>query len=389
MKKIKVSPVPKRVFEDLGWDYFVSEEAKDYLTTEMMVISEAEGEALYTAANDVYDKLMHAAQFALDNNLLGTLGIPRNLHELVRLTWEDEKHLHLFSRFDFAGGLNGQPIKLLEINANTPTMMPETAIIQWAQLKANGIEETRQFNFFFESLVEQFEELRSLNPDKDATLLVSTLRDSEEDEANMSLLSKAAEEAGFEVEFKYIDEVIFSATEGIWAQGNQNIRTRYDFWLQLVPWEFIAEDEPDLTHLLTQIVKNDLAVILNPAWTMLLQSKGIMKIAWDLFKNHPNLLETRFDIPLDERRYVKKTMLGREGANVAIFDGWGKLEEERGGDYAHYPAVYQTYATLAADETYHYQAGVFYVGEACGLGFRRAPSKIIDNAAQFVGHVFE
>jgi glutathionylspermidine synthase len=44
---------------------------------------------------------------------------------------------------------------------------------------------------------------------------------------------------------------------------------------------------------------------------------------------------------------------------------------------------------LAADETYHYQAGVFYVGEACGLGFRRAPSKIIDNAAQFVGHVFE
>jgi glutathionylspermidine synthase len=260
MKKIKVSPVPKRVFEDLGWDYFVSEEAKDYLTTEMMVISEAEGEALYTAANDVYDKLMHAAQFALDNNLLGTLGIPRNLHELVRLTWEDEKHLHLFSRFDFAGGLNGQPIKLLEINANTPTMMPETAIIQWAQLKANGIEETRQFNFFFESLVEQFEELRSLNPDKDATLLVSTLRDSEEDEANMSLLSKAAEEAGFEVEFKYIDEVIFSATEGIWAQGNQNIRTRYDFWLQLVPWEFIAEDEPDLTHLLTQIVKNVAAI---------------------------------------------------------------------------------------------------------------------------------
>ncbi len=34
----------------------------------------------------------------------------------------------------------------------------------------------------------------------------------------------------------------------------------------------------------------------------------------------------------------------------------------------------------------HYQAGVFYVWEACGLGFRRGGA-ILDNMSKFVGHL--
>ena len=47
--------------------------------------------------------------------------------------------------FDLAGGLDGLPIKLIEFNADTPTSLFETSIVQWALLKHNGMDETHQF----------------------------------------------------------------------------------------------------------------------------------------------------------------------------------------------------------------------------------------------------
>ena len=56
IKKQAIKRLPNNVFKDLGWDYFVSEEAEDYLTKELLVISEAEGEAFYKAANECFLK---------------------------------------------------------------------------------------------------------------------------------------------------------------------------------------------------------------------------------------------------------------------------------------------------------------------------------------------
>jgi glutathionylspermidine synthase len=73
---------------------------------------------------------------------------------------------------------------------------------------------------------------------------------------------------------------------------------------------------------------------------------------------------------------------------VAIFDAEGLPETVRSGEYEDQIKVYQALAQLARDEQgQYYQAGVFFAYEACGLGFRRSPSRIIDNAAQFVGHL--
>ena len=151
----------------------------------------------------------------------------------------------------------------------------------------------------------------------------------------------------------------------------------------------MSSEEPVLLSILTSIVKNGKTLILNPAYTMLFQSKGIMKILWDLYPNDPLLLKTTLDPPIvSTEPYVKKTMLGREGANVSIVNPYGSILAENKGDYGHYPSVYQAYAALAQDaEQYYYQAGVFYVGEAAALGFRRSKSKIMDNAAEFVGHI--
>ncbi|MEO6039885.1 MAG: glutathionylspermidine synthase family protein, partial [Saprospiraceae bacterium] len=332
------------------------------------------------------------AEHVLKNNLMQELGIPKNLHAMIRHTWEDDRHLHLFGRFDLVGGLQGLPLKVLEFNADTPTSLPETAIIQWAQLKANGIPEEEQFNFIYEALTDNFKRLKTLNPDREAAILFSTLRGAPEDDNNVALLSEAAKEAGFETKFCYVDEVTFSETEGIFAPEGKGNFTRYDFWFKLLPWEYIAEQEPALCTILTKIVQRDLAVVLNPAYTMLFQSKGILKYLWDLFPEDPLLLESTFKEPIgrSDFPFVQKVFFGREGANVTVYDEIGLPVEVRAGEYGNQASVFQAYAELARDEAgQYYQAGIFFAYEACGLGFRRSPHRIIDNGAQFVGHRVE
>jgi glutathionylspermidine synthase len=389
MEKKNITQLPDKVFGELGWDYFVSDEASEYLTTELVVISEKEQEAYYHAGNQLYERFVSAGEHVLQNNLLDQLGIPKNLHEVIRLSWEDDRHLHLFGRFDFAGGLDGLPIKLIEFNADTPTSLPETGIIQWAQLKANDIDETKQFNFVYEALTDNFKRLRDLNPDREPAILFTTMRDAPEDDNNVSMLTAAAKDAGFETSFSYIDEVVFSEVNGIFGKGADGQPLNFPFWFKLVPWEFIALEEPELCKILTKIVQRDQAIILNPAYTMIFQSKGILKYLWDLFPNDPLLLEASFQEPIGRTAYpfVQKVFFGREGSNVTVYDSIGLPLEVSGGEYEKQRTVFQAYADLARDQVgQYYQAGVFFAYEACGLGFRRSTKRIIDDGAQFVGH---
>ncbi|MBD0259146.1 MAG: glutathionylspermidine synthase family protein, partial [Cytophagales bacterium] len=176
--------------------------------------------------------------------------------------------------------------------------------------------------------------------------------------------------------------------EGIFTEEEDGSFYRYHYWFKLVPWEYIAHDEPQLTDILTEITVRRKAVILNPAYTLLFQSKAILKVLWDLYPYHPLLLET-IDEPFAHKKSVEKVLFGREGANVRILDPSGEVLNEEAGDYGAYPKIYQEYTPLLRDaRDYHYQAGVFFAWEPCGLGYRRG-GPIIGNTSQFVGHVVE
>ncbi|MBF0917291.1 MAG: glutathionylspermidine synthase family protein, partial [Campylobacter sp.] len=297
-------------------------------------------------------------------------------------------HWHLYGRFDLAGGLDGKPIKLIEFNADTPTAVFETAIIQWAMLKLNHMDEAAQFNDLYESLKQNFKRLITLG-DEDADfdelyegwgILFSSIAGSIEDEQTVKLLQYIAKEAGFETDFAYVDEVVFNDDEGIF-KGDEN----FEYWFKLVPWESIAIDEGELALILSNIIKNQKAIIINPAYTLLFQSKGILKILWDLYPNHPLLLETSNE-PLKGKKYVKKPVFGREGANVSIHDENGAQIASNDGEYDSNKAIYQEFYEFNQDERGEsYQAGVFYAYEACALGYRKG-GKILDNYSKFVGH---
>ncbi|MCY7349668.1 MAG: glutathionylspermidine synthase family protein [Cytophagaceae bacterium] len=390
MVKLKSLPLsPEAQLRMIGWDWMLGTDTLPYLTHELVLVKPAEAQAYYDAANELYDLFVIAGQHVLDQNRLTELGIPENLHELIRLSWDDDRHLHLYGRFDLAGGLDGQPIKLIEFNADTATCLPETGLVQWAHLKANGLDDQQQFNTLFESLVENFQTLRQQNADLTPSLLISTMRDSPEDDANVSVLGEAAREAGFDVDYEYIDTVEFSPSDGIFKQNAQTGQfEKFDFWFKLVPWESIAWDSPELADLLTQMVKNRKAVVVNPAYTLLFQSKGILKILWELNPYHPLLLATT-NQPVAGRSSAEKVLFGREGANVRLLDANGRATAEATGEYGEQAKVYQEFVDFPRDAAgNYYQAGVFFAGEGCGLGYRRGGA-ILDNTAQFCGHVIE
>ena len=146
MQILNAQPLSNTDLEDLGLNWHTDIDNTPYVSDEIVEISEEEAQGFYDAANELYDMYAEAGQYVIDNDLFFELGIPFNLTEAIRESWEEEVHWHLYGRFDLSGGLDGKPIKLLEFNADTPTMVYESAIVQWALLKKNGFDESLQFN---------------------------------------------------------------------------------------------------------------------------------------------------------------------------------------------------------------------------------------------------
>ena len=388
MKVTKHNKLKDEFFKSLNAEWAISPEIGDYIQGDVVTISQEEADAYYEAANTLYIMFTEAGDYVLENGMLEEMGIHPNLTELIKYTWDNDNHWHLYGRFDFAGGVDGEQIKLIEFNADTATSLPECAVFQWAHLKDNGFNNESQFNSIFENLVHNFKILRQMNPDKEPNILFTHM-DSDEDKANVELMSQAAVEAGFDVEFRFLPEITFSDDEsegGVWVDYGEDRHRRFDFWFKLLPWEFLAEDEPELIELLTSIAKNEQCVILNPAYTMLFQSKVILKVLWDLFPEHPLLLKTTTEKP-EGIKYVEKVIFGREGANVSIRDENDEVMEEQVGEYES-PTIFQEYVELSTDNGQSYQAGVFFIGEGAGLGFRRG-TKIMNDTAEFVSHYIE
>lgn len=384
----KIKPLTPEILEELGFAWHTDEDGSRYVSDEIVKISQNEAEAYYEAINEIYDMYAEAAQHVIDNNLFFELGIPFNLVDAIKKSWESDVHWHIYGRFDVAGGLDGKPIKLIEFNADTPTALFETALLQWALLKHNGMDEDKQFNNVYDAISQNFKRLITLFDDTELfderydgwKILFSSIASNEEEETTTRLLQQIATDAGFETGFEYLQDVKFDENGIFDREGNQ-----YEYWFKLYPWEDIAIDEPELATMLTNIMNNQQAIILNPAYTLLFQSKGMLKILCDLFPDSPYLLKTSFE-PLKGIKYVQKSVFGREGANVEIVDRDGTVLEKNDGPYGNYKKVYQEYVEFNRDEKgAKYQAGVFFAYEACGVSFRKG-SEIMNNMSKFVGH---
>lgn len=384
------APIPSlRFMRREGMEWLSTDENEDYFATEIIGLEERERNAWVSDAQACWEALRKTTRRLVKEERWRELGIPHNAQKLVRYSAENEWDDFLLGRFDFAGGFGDYPIKMLEFNADTCSLIPETAHVQrhlWVEMRRK--QGKGPYDPLLVTLTRRFQTILRQHPDREPNLLLSTLG-YEEDWLNVEVISEAAHNAGFQQVHKVdLESVIFDPENGAFIEIGPERFVHFGFWYKMIPWDFFAFEEPELMGILTDLVLEDKLKVLNPAWTMMMQSKGILPFLTQDSPEVAAILKASFsatDFP--DGRYAQKPIFGRTGENVALFDGEARAVAQNDGDYGDQSRVYQDLASFAVDaEGYRYQASVFYTDEAAGIGIRRQDDLIIDDDAEFIGH---
>lgn len=382
---VDLNGIPDEYIRTHHYDYLLED---DYLTPEAVLVDNAEQTAFKLAAGQLYRLFQEELVELLRSDNLAMLGLPPLMNELIKYTWE-HGHKHLLGRFDFAGGIDGDVIKLLELNADTPTMIPESGGVQREFLKEYSRKDTGQFNTLEEDLEKAFAKLADINAGSHHSMLFTTLG-YPEDIANLQPLMEAAEAAGFVVTYADLPDVQFAPGEGVFLEDEDGTYIQYDYLYKLFPWEFACFEEPELLADLHSLIMNDLVYVVNPAYALVFQSKQFLTHVAERNVGHKHLLKSSSSkTAFAGEKYVEKVTFGRLGQNIKIVDESGRTIESTDGDYDEYPTVYQAFAELYKDEDGDlYQPSVFMVdGVPSCLSFRRGEKLIIDDDAQFIPHI--
>jgi glutathionylspermidine synthase len=128
---------------------------------------------------------------------------------------------------------------------------------------------------------------------------------------------------------------------------------------------------------------------IEPIWKMLWSNKALLAVLWEMYPGHPLLLPSYLDGPREMESWVRKPLLGREGANVTV-KLHGITVEDMPGRYADGRFVYQQYLDLAPQGSQRVVLGSWLVdGEPCGMGIREPDGYVTTNVSRFVPHLFQ
>jgi len=116
---------------------------------------------------------------------------------------------------------------------------------------------------------------------------------------------------------------------------------------------------------------------------MVLSTKAILPILWEMFPDHPNLLPASFRRSDFSGRCVAKPFHGREGAGIRILDRGD--QDKTDGE----PCIWQGFAPLPKFDSRHALIGSWIIcGEPAGIGVRDDLSPVTGNMSLFVPHYF-
>jgi glutathionylspermidine synthase len=370
VERLIIEPRPdwRAKVEALGLTYHTTASEPYWDESVCYRFSAAEIDRLEAATNELHRICIEAAGHVIDRKLYPQFGIPAPFVPLIVNSWERED-LSLHGRFDLQYDGSGDP-KMYEYNADTPTALLEASVAQWYWL-----EEARpradQFNSIHEKLIARWKESGI-----EGTVHFACAGNHAEDAANTRYMQDVAAQAGLETKFLTMAEIGWDGRRFV-DMEKERIVTLF----KLYPWEWMM-DEPFANYLPQEPWK-----VVEPAWKMILSSKAILPILWELFPGHPNLLPA-FDSPepLGDS-YVRKPLRGREGANVLLRMRGQQVETS--GEYADAGCVYQQ-VCLPPNMGGHFPVIGSWIArdEAAGIGIRESDVPITQNTSRFVPHYF-
>lgn len=317
-------------------------------------------------------------------DLYELLGIPAVLWEMLdEHPLPPEGVISRYARFDFAIAEDGT-IKLLELNADTPTGYVEASIATPWICEQAGIASPN--HAMKDLLAAAWQEER---PDTAACVAYGSHL---EDSGTIEALVQHSE-----LPIKCVDCLDLWVDNGVLKDGEDRVIERM---FALYPKEWMAVDEGG--DALAYAVEKGNLQLFNGPHSILLQSKGLIAAVWGmyelglLFDKEERETIARYILPTYNKpvfsgNFVSKSVFGREGGSVRLFDDSGtlELEDEDGYDSSQlFPTVYQKRAELAQIQTaageFHLLTGMFVInGKPCGL-LGRAGGLITGNASHFI-----
>jgi len=147
------------------------------------------------------------------------------------------------------------------------------------------------------------------------------MADQPEDFITVEYLRDTAIQAGLETEYLDIEQIGWDSLHHTYVDlSGRPIHALF----KLYPWEWLIREDFG-AH-----IPSVRMTWIEPAWKMLLSSKALLPLLYEKFPDSPLLLPASFDPLLGD--YIRKPILGREGANMQIVRG-GQVVFETQGPY--------------------------------------------------------
>ncbi|MBI5633291.1 MAG: glutathionylspermidine synthase family protein, partial [Nitrospirae bacterium] len=208
MKRLTVAPRKnwQERMEEIGFTFhtpgstYWQEDAYYEFSSDQVDHIEAVTEELHALCLEAVDHVVR-------NELFLKMGITGAGAALVRDSWFRADR-SLYGRFDLVYDSKHE-LRLLEYNADTPTALFETAVVQWVWLQEQ-FPDMDQFNSVHEKLMDVFGAVASsrgiLQP-----FYFSSVKDHEEDRVTVEYLRDVALQAGFDARYVSMEDIGFSS----------------------------------------------------------------------------------------------------------------------------------------------------------------------------------
>lgn len=304
---------------------------------------------------------------------------------LIEESWKNND-FHIYGRFDLLVEPSGA-IKMYEYNADTPTALLEAAVAQWQWLEeAEDVPHRDQFNSIHEKLVARWRQGKS-SAENPMLYVFASKEGPYEDWGNVEYLADTAMQGGWQIHIEEIENIGFDPQTCRFVDASG---TSIENAFKLYPWEWMIEES------FGECVIDCPTKWFEPPWKMLLSNKAILPVLWKKYPDHPNLLPAFFENEKPasgfEYMFVKKPILGREGANIQLSGTFADTLIEgshQSPDYDSSGYIYQQYAPLPDFQGKHPVVGSWIIGdEPAGIGIREDNTIISGNGSHFVPHYF-
>jgi len=326
----------------------------------LLITSEAITD-LRRITNELHALFLHATDYVAHHpEVHHYFNFPAEIWPGLQKSWANRRHQMITGRFDFA--MTEQGIKVYEYNCDSASCHMETGKIQglWAKY--------HRFTKGEDAGEDLFDDLVEAWKDSGATLVHLLADNSPEERYHSEFMQLAIHTAG--VKCKKID-ILTSLTKKdgiIYDDEQQPVRWIWKTWA----WETALDQLRDTGELapettndlhLKDILFNASTLCFEPLWTLIPSNKAILPILWQLFPNHPHLLNSAFECTeaLQQAGFVKKPIVGRCGANIEIVQHQTTLEATA-GQFQQQESIYQELFALPNIDGKYVQLCTFTVG---------------------------